>query len=318
MINPVDSGKKINKPTKSINSVNITTSGNSNSVEDVTNILDIKNRSKNINSEENDKATWVEVIRKTKTLSSNKQNTDRKIQGSNNKSKQIVGEDAAHYPKRARSTRQNCIQYKTSDIVLMGDFNMQKPNHKLKELLSLINSHGLEVTIDTFTRIRSSSKSCIDNIDIINDELYKSEVIDPCLSDHYAQLITLFNKNCKKPRSTTITIRNKSKRNMSLFIKALETTDFNFHSNDIDKSTNFLINTYSYLIEKFFPYKEIDRKDSYVPVKWFFHELRNLRNNVSILKTVSLVSKDPIGTKAYKSLHLQYKKKYCNHQKKCL
>lgn len=82
----VNSGKKIDKPTNSINNDNIKTVVNPNGVDDVTNILDIKNRSKSVNnSEENDNSTWVEVVRKTKTLSSNKQNTDYKIKNFNNK-----------------------------------------------------------------------------------------------------------------------------------------------------------------------------------------------------------------------------------------
>lgn len=82
----------------------------------------------------------------------------------------------------------------TKKIVLAGDFNVRfcGRSRDLMELLVLVESFGLKVTISDFTRVSSTSSTCIDNIITdFNGDLIETAVIDPCISDHYAQIMTV-------------------------------------------------------------------------------------------------------------------------------
>ncbi|CAH2005860.1 unnamed protein product [Acanthoscelides obtectus] len=84
------------------------------------------------------------------------------------------------------------IRDDSATIFIAGDFNIDFSQESLnKQLLcSLLNSYDLHQTIFQYTRITSTSGTCIDNI-FTNTSTYVSNVINSLISDHTAQKITM-------------------------------------------------------------------------------------------------------------------------------
>lgn len=89
----------------------------------------------------------------------------------------------------------NELTKKQKKVILIGDFNINFLDDKVNtQLLSVLNSYGLQTVIDEPTRVGKDSQSAIDQI-ILNTSLwdYNHTVIDTGFSDLYAQILQLNN-----------------------------------------------------------------------------------------------------------------------------
>lgn len=80
-------------------------------------------------------------------------------------------------------------QFPKSEIIITGDFNIDliKPSKAEKELLDIIRSFSLSSTVNTPTRVTSSSATLLDNIfTTFKSEYVLTKHIDNTLSDHHA------------------------------------------------------------------------------------------------------------------------------------
>jgi hypothetical protein len=89
----------------------------------------------------------------------------------------------------------NQIYNNNVDIILCGDFNINYhgDNQNKKALNSLLASYNLYSIITFPTRIYNNSHTIIDNIFINKNENYLVSPLINGLSDHDAQVLSLFN-----------------------------------------------------------------------------------------------------------------------------
>lgn len=198
-----------------------------------------------------------------------------------------------------------------SQIVLVGDFNVDFRGHstELTDLISLIDSFGLHVTISDYTRISKNSSTCIDNIITNFDcENYEVGVIEPCLSDHLGQFL-----NLKVTINTAQRIykRHYTKNSVNKLCNSLKEIEWRLlydnESININLTSNYLCTTYSNLIKKHFPLKRIINSNKKSPVSWFNNNLRTLRETLTSVKTICNVTKKESDYRVYNNLRKNYK-----------
>lgn len=201
---------------------------------------------------------------------------------------------------------------KYSRIILLGDFNinfkMSTPNNHLTDLMYLIDSYGLQVSIQQFTRIDRNSQTCIDNIlTNIKPSLFEIGIIDPCLSDHLGQTIKFQIKG--KANQFSINTRNLSNRNLSNFNNSLKNSDWSpFYQLNTNSNLlcEYLIQVFKDLIHRHFPFKNI-KPNTQRPVNWFNDNLRSMRKTLASLKTISDSSKSEQNYSAFKTYKSIYR-----------
>ena len=200
-----------------------------------------------------------------------------------------------------------------SKVIIAGDFNInfRLTSGNLTDLICLISSFGLHVTISEYTRVTMQSSTCIDNIlTNISDNEYKVGVIEPCLSDHFGQVITLSNKENSKANISQVTLRRRITNNgIANFRDSLSKINWSiFSGNKYDATflSEFLVKNFQSLVHKHFPLKKCFLTDK-PPVKWFNDSIRNMRDTLSSVRLVSIVTKDPQHITLYKSLYKDYR-----------
>lgn len=204
---------------------------------------------------------------------------------------------------------------KFSKIILVGDFNVnfRGASPALSELVCLTSSFGLEVTISEYTRITSHTMTCIDNIlTNLADDYYETGVIDPCLSDHLGQFINI---KVHKNDSSHIWRRNIGSKGIDKLKVSLNNIDWSLFNKNLNYKANFLaeflVNTFSSLIESHFPLKKCKINHN-PPVQWFNDSLRNMRDRLSCIKTISNCTRD---FNLYNTLKKDYKSKVVEAKK---
>lgn len=195
-----------------------------------------------------------------------------------------------------------------SNIVVLGDFNVdfKSKSNILSEFTSLINSYGIYVTILNFTRVYKNSKSCVDNIlTNLSENEYSSGVVEPCLSDHYAQYIVL-KFETDRSENITNTVRHITSCGIDKIKKELNNLSWDhfFQSDDADFLSEFLVSICQILVLKYLPLKPV--RTNQPPVRWFNNTLRRMREELSVVKLLG----DSTGDAGYGELFKQMKKKY--------
>lgn len=192
-------------------------------------------------------------------------------------------------------------------IVILGDFNIHfnlESNHVL-DFKNILNSFGINITINEYTRINHMSASCIDNIlTNINEDLYRTMVVNPSLSDHLGQHIIITYP--ERRITEKIYLRKITCSGLAKVQNALNELDWNafYQSNDVEFMSLFLLENLQKLILEHFPIKTVDKRNK--PVSWFTDELKLIRDRVAAAKTISDCSNNPEHKMAYRVLRKKY------------
>lgn len=101
---------------------------------------------------------------------------------------------------------------KRKKIIIGGDFNINVSDNnesRVKErLLQLLNAYNISPNFKEPTRITATSATCIDNI-FTNFQDSVGRIIEPCLSDHTAQIISFTLNRTKEKTSNIPNLRRK-------------------------------------------------------------------------------------------------------------
>ena len=145
-------------------------------------------------------------------------------------------------------------------------------------------------------------------------DLFRVGVIDPCLSDHLG-LEMCINEN-SQISSASVKIRNLSKKNLNNFNKSVQKINWDIFYKDESNAnllTDFVLSTFSNLIDTHFPFKEISVKTNpFIPTGWFTDNLRSMRTTLTALKTISDVTKSPQDFGVYKLFKKNYRREINN------
>nr|CAH7746661.1 unnamed protein product [Callosobruchus chinensis] len=148
-----------------------------------------------------------------------------------------------------------CKHYK---IVICGDFNINfnKNTLALSSLMDILNSYLLKPIIKQPTR----SSSCIDNICINVDTLnYNAAVVNNNISDHFAQVLTLYCQKSEQPPKISYQYRdlyNKTNNKHFLTMLSQETWEHIYQaSGNVNERFDTFLQTFQYYIDVAFPLK---------------------------------------------------------------
>ena len=178
--------------------------------------------------------------------------------------------------------------------VLGGDFNIDfiGSDSESRKLRDLLHSHGAQILFNEPSR---SSRRCIDNVLIFNNgktELLATEtkMTTTGFSDHKALTVAFVDPaqcNINQYREGGIFNENK----MQQFIHDLSSQTWNevYLSSNPNEQYNHFINTFSQCYNSYFPLTKMktrfnNKQKTYPP------EILDLRNQVSLLQTISLYS----------------------------
>lgn len=192
-------------------------------------------------------------------------------------------------------------------ICILGDFNINfKGNsYLLKELSCIMDSYGIFATISESTRVFNGSDSCIDNI-LTNRTDFASGVVDPCLSDHFAQYINIkLTAKSSQPNRKIRFINSGGVNKLNNDLYRLNLNSF-YQSNCVNYLANLLVSECQMLINKYFPLRNVTGNGA--PIAWFNDELKIKRETLSTVKLMSNESSNPLYGELYKILHKDYKK----------
>lgn len=196
-------------------------------------------------------------------------------------------------------------------IILVGDFNVNfnAKSSFLTDLSILLNSFDLNITITSPTRISATSSSCIDNI-ITNLDEYNiiTDVLEPCLSDHLGQYIIVKGHEMNKPRDLIQKriLSNKNINKLRNILLGVNWSIFECPSYDVNFLSIFLVNTFQNSMNIAMPLKNISNENR-PPVNWFNNCLRSMRDDLSKVKLISDVSKNPNDISIYNILKKEYR-----------
>lgn len=196
-------------------------------------------------------------------------------------------------------------------IIIAGDFNVNFNinSSKLTDLVCLVSSFGMDFVISDYTRINAQSSSCIDNITTnFGPAEYEAGVIDPCLSDHAGQFITI--KVGISKVSAVYERRKITKHGLEKLRESLTEMDwssfFYYGIYDVDHFSNFIVSTFKHLVEMNFPVNKTIVNNRKPPVCWFNDYLRKMRDNIASVKLIYDVNKDQNVLSMYKLMKKHY------------
>lgn len=138
--------------------------------------------------------------------------------------------------------------------IIGGDFNINVllniETVEKKRLIQLMNSNNMHMNFNQPTRITKSSATCIDNV-FTNFETHSSQIIEPGLSDHTAQIVHFSIPVIKSEIKSIIYSRKFHKHNIDTFNNLLNNQDWSpvladpkHHRSDLD-IVNANYNTFS-------------------------------------------------------------------------
>ncbi|KAK9731414.1 hypothetical protein QE152_g13661 [Popillia japonica] len=85
------------------------------------------------------------------------------------------------------------ITSKSFIYIICGDFNinLNADNNNVEQFLSILSCYGAVPVIREYTRVTSTSNTCIDNIIVDNTLDYTAHSLFSGISDHKAQVLEL-------------------------------------------------------------------------------------------------------------------------------
>lgn len=189
--------------------------------------------------------------------------------------------------------------YEDSEMLIMGDFNLNWLNNasdKLKECLSNLNLTQI-ITEPTRPNLKDSSKSTLIDL-VFTNKVYKivsSGVFELGISDHYPTACVRSAK-LEKTNSQTVLKRNFRLFNEQHFLDNLANDfinfiDFRAEISDVQVALQFFTDTFISCVDKHAPFKRLRIKDRTIP--WFSNELSTLFNDRNKAWSCARRSGDP-------------------------
>ena len=198
-----------------------------------------------------------------------------------------------------------------STIIILGDFNINFTGNsqQLSEIQSVLSSFDLSVKIKQNTRISKNSASCIDNI-ISNAPINETfcGIVDPCLSDHFAQYIFINKQSKQNKNKTSIKKRLITSEAISNIRLSLKNMDWSFvynNNNDVNNTSEYLLKILKDLTENHIPEKTYFKTNECV--NWFDSGLRKLRGTLQAVKAKFNETRDSHMFEEYKKIKYKYR-----------
>lgn len=186
-------------------------------------------------------------------------------------------------PQNAQSRLDEILQAvseeRYADIFLLGDFNLDHtPNNcsdPTKNMLSMINSHGLTQLIDLPTRVSQTTSTIIDVVYTNSNKQTEPFVMPISLSDHY---LVGCSRNLRYKKEATEHVYGRSYRNYSIerareYYSSLDTSIL-FQFNDVDLAWKALFHMILNCANKLCPVKRITTRAHQPP--WITKEIIEL------------------------------------------
>jgi exonuclease III len=151
----------------------------------------------------------------------------------------------------------------TTNLIICGDINIDylKTSNQKSQLDFLMASYNLSSIIEFPTRVSENTSTAIDNIfiDKLKNNEYTVEPMVNGLSDHDAQLLTLYNRNGNNQEKLSIRKRIINSDTIAQFkvMLSYENWSTTFEENNIDISFQAFVNTYIRNFYHCFPYKKV-------------------------------------------------------------
>ena len=209
------------------------------------------------------------------------------------------------------------VMKQTQLLIFCGDFNIDYVKDSLAKqtLCDILSSFELNITTCDPTRIFTMCNGCTCSsaIDYLSTNLpvdmYVCKIVDPCIADHFAQIITIkngMNKPTSESARSESKFRNLSENNLKLFAAEVANTDWSFVYNvdDINVAFSEFINTLLFCLNTCCPL--VKKKDTiHKQNAWFNDNLMKQRNELKSLYWLVNSSNSKI---LYQEMKREYKK----------
>ena len=148
--------------------------------------------------------------------------------------------------------------------IIVGDFNFNilhaTMNRQTRDYIDVFSSHGYTQCIDAptyYSPTLNKPTSCLDHVWKNFSTACNTYILTPPISDHMG-VIAIFNINIKHVVNSVSSFRDYSAHNKSRFCECLplESSFFQFVSNDVNRETNRLFAWIKNLINKYFPIRK--------------------------------------------------------------
>ena len=208
------------------------------------------------------------------------------------------------------------LNQNNTQFMILGDMNINLMKYNLAtpitNYLNDIQSAGCLSLIDQPTRVymRGSrwETSCLDHAySNIDPSMIDSHIIDTDISDHFSVMAKIkgikhldMSKTHVYKRKQNLTDKEIENLNIDLHNALQRNDDFNEKSN-ANQKTNYIIKTYTNLLDKYMPRRKLSRKEKRFHFKpWYTKGIKISIRTENILKKVSLRKKNEECVKRYK------------------
>lgn len=202
------------------------------------------------------------------------------------------------------------VRYPT--VVLLGDFNIDLavPSVNRENFINLLTSYGLSCSVSDYTRVTRETKSCIDNVvSNLDSARYTVSLIDPDLSDHYAQVLSLRESTGGNGGSECFRsiITDRGLESMGTALSGVTWCDLMGPDTSVDQLAEGVLGTLGSLVRENSRMVS-SRRVAGELVKWYTEDLKKARSVLMALKTVSLSSGLDCDYQAYRSYRIYYRR----------
>ena len=208
------------------------------------------------------------------------------------------------------------LNHKNKNFMILGDVNINLMKYNLTtditNYLNTVQSAGCISFIDQPTRVYMRGKrcetSCLDHIySNINPNLIDPYIIESGISDHFSTMAKIKGIKHVDINKTQI-YKRKQKLNDSEIVNlnidlcaALQQYNSNSDTINVNEKTDFILKTYSTLIDKYMPLKKLTRKEKRYHFKpWYTKGIKISIRTENNLKRLSLREASEEATKRYK------------------
>jgi len=205
----------------------------------------------------------------------------------------------------------NRAQNQFLNFLIMGDFNIHfcAMDKEAKTFLNITNSFGLERKIFNYTRISSSSRTCIDNA-FTNLKLCTAETITSGISDHEGIVAIIENKTHIDNFENLTTFRKINNETIFYLNKDLENEKWLdvFKSEDINEKYELFINKFVSYFDRHCPNIQKISRTKNLKHRWYTDELKKEKENIKITLHSFKSSNNTMLWEHYKKIKKTYEK----------
>lgn len=168
-------------------------------------------------------------------------------------------------------------KFKSYRLVCCGDFNVNllEKTHASEIFLDTLKSYNMRQLIFEPTRVSMISSSLLDNIFVNFDEYVECQVTDLALSDHYGQVLSLYEYGEKDSMNVCAVKRIFSETKLRDFCKEVESVEWSdtLDCTEVNEAYNIFENKLKNVLNNLFPIKKISSKKNKT---WITDEIKNL------------------------------------------